>query len=291
MKTSINNFINTLKQMENHLYSIGRYEREISLFGLRSIARMSNFKDLIDCLDRFHIELDECLEIIRIVDRPRFDAIRQLLKETKLEGVISQFAVRLRLAFSKEPPDSSRLIRDLTYMLARLVTIRKSNFLFPDSELSFPEILASVNRIKNSFSTFAKIHNRIGFSDDEIFKPSNIKIDFVAIQIDTAISSLEDMPELKTSESQKIIEYLQEAKEELTVETPSWKKIVGALVIAATLIGGIAAASDAYENINKAITHVLGTAVELNEKSKNPLTLPKSEKEHGNGSGEKIVEV
>jgi hypothetical protein len=53
----------------------------------------------------------------------------------------------------------------------------------------------------------------------------------------------------------------------LNSQRPSWSKIVGALIIASTILGGastitggLADAPDAFQNVNKAIEYILGLA-------------------------------
>jgi hypothetical protein len=59
-----------------------------------------------------------------------------------------------------------------------------------------------------------------------------------------------------------LLETLDNTKVELAKINPSWKKIVGALVIVATLLGGLADTPQAYENVSKAIQYILGASVE-----------------------------
>lgn len=50
---------------------------------------------------------------------------------------------------------------------------------------------------------------------------------------------------------------MESAKEELTKPDPSWKIIIGALVVVAALTSGVADASQAFENVNSAINYIL----------------------------------
>lgn len=67
---------------------------------------------------------------------------------------------------------------------------------------------------------------------------------------------------LAADDKKQLLEYLEHTKLELAETNPSWKKIVGALVIVAALLSGLADAPQAYENVSKAIQHILGTSVE-----------------------------
>ena len=98
-------------------------------------------------------------------------------------------------------------------------------------------------------------------SDDEIFKPSNVDIDRVLDYIDQALSYIKkEMP--NHDYTVHITLYLESTKRELIDERPSWKNVVGTLVIVATILGGVAAAPEAYRNVKAALDHILGTSVE-----------------------------
>jgi hypothetical protein len=49
---------------------------------------------------------------------------------------------------------------------------------------------------------------------------------------------------------------------ELAADKPGWRKVVGALVIVSTILGGLAVAPQAIENVQKAITEILGTSID-----------------------------
>ena len=93
-------------------------------------------------------------------------------------------------------------------------------------------------------------------------KQSNLDCQKISIEIDTAITVLKSEQGLRPQEREKLIEYLREAKDELSKNDVSWRKVIGALVIASTLLGGIAIAPQAAENIGNAINYILGTSLE-----------------------------
>ncbi|MGL5004135.1 MAG: hypothetical protein ACRDAM_14445, partial [Casimicrobium sp.] len=99
-------------------------------------------------------------------------------------------------------------------------------------------------------------------SDDEIFKPSNLKADSVLDLIDHAIAEIQSATSISPTERKRIEGYLHEAKKQASSTSPSWPKIVGALVIVAAVTSGIADAPNATKNIKEAIEYILGTSVE-----------------------------
>ena len=67
---------------------------------------------------------------------------------------------------------------------------------------------------------------------------------------------------IRKKEKQKLIIYIKETRTEVIKESTIWKSAIGALVITAAIISGIADAYGAYKNINKAITHIMGSSIQ-----------------------------
>ena len=80
--------------------------------------------------------------------------------------------------------------------------------------------------------------------------------------IEAAIEDISKSAQLPPEQKKELIEYLSAAKREFASDRISWNKIIGAFVIAATVISGIADTPQAAENINAAIKYILGTSVE-----------------------------
>ena len=89
-------------------------------------------------------------------------------------------------------------------------------------------------------------------------------VNLIAEQVEKAIEIIESSPDIAEPEKERLIVYLSEVKSELAEKTPAWKKVVGALIICATLLSGAAAAPMAIDNLNSAIKHILGTSIEKN---------------------------
>jgi len=55
---------------------------------------------------------------------------------------------------------------------------------------------------------------------------------------------------------------LQESKDEISADQPSWSKIVGALVVVAAITSGLADAPAAARTVKEVIEYILGSSVE-----------------------------
>lgn len=256
-------FCDDLEKLETLLYEIASREDEIEVFGLSIVLKKIGIDKVRSVFDDFSSNVDKCVRMAPLIDRSISERLNALLNETGIEDLISQLYVRLKIAEGKHP---RLLVRDFPRLVSyinRLLKIRSAS-LFPDKTVQLEGVLASLARLRTLAKSLVAEHFRRTAGDDEIFTPSNININFVVIQIDTAIEKLTSSSDIGPSEKERLIKYLVEAKAELAEDSPAWKKVIGALIISATLLSGIAAAPQAIENLNTAIVHILGTSVEKN---------------------------
>lgn len=278
MSKELEKFHNTLEHIEKAFYLVAANDNELKVYGLRRLRKWFDFNDLLPLLDSFSVQLSVCQRIIEIVDKKNHEKLVDLLKETNLEDLITRFSVKLRIA----DKENSRVDPTLLWSALGVVFKRKiTNDLFANNDISIEGLLSAIARIKSLLLIVSDEIKHKHETDDEIFKPSNININNVTIEIDAAITCVQESSGLSLEQQEKLIDYLTEAKVELSKKEPSWRKVIGALVISATLLGGlggIAAAPQAAENIDKAINYILGTSI-LN-KSESKFELPMIESEH-----------
>lgn len=98
--------------------------------------------------------------------------------------------------------------------------------------------------------------------DEDFFKPSNVDIECVNELIESALEFLQSDTFTPKPVKKEISEALGSARLELTQKIPNWRKIIGALVIASTILSGVASAPEALEVIQNAIKEILGTSIE-----------------------------
>lgn len=255
---------NTLNEIESAFYMVAAHDYELQSYGLEELARGLDLSKLLPSLENFPIQLSGCLKIIEVFDRNKYEQLNILLAETKLEDLITRFFVKLRIAQNARPRITPIAILNRTFSLLVKKTKITSD-LFASENMSMEGALSAITRIKASLAVINKELNDRLDNDDEIFKPSNLDVLRITKEIDSAIHSVLESSQLSKTEQSKLIEYLEEAKSELTKKSPSWRKVIGALVITSALLGGIAVLPQAAGNIDKAISYILGTAVPINK--------------------------
>lgn len=255
----VSNFDDDLENLEALLFEIAAHDDELKSFGLRYVLRNSYLKQYQLAFDEFSTKLAACVRVAPFIDRSISERLNSLLEETNIEGLVTQLSVRLKIAERQRP---RKIVPVISYIYRRLSFKKESTSLFSDKTIPLEGVLASISRLKTLVKLLQTEYYRKTGNDDEIFKPSNININYVMIQIDAAIESLNVNTEIGDTEKDRLIAYLDEAKAELTEESPAWKKVVGALIICATLLSGVAVAPQAIDNLNEAIKHILGTSIE-----------------------------
>ncbi|MES9987911.1 MAG: hypothetical protein ABW077_08345 [Candidatus Thiodiazotropha endolucinida] len=263
----------TLSEIEKAFYLVAAHDSELQAFGLRRISKWFDLGELLPLFDAFPIELASCKRIIEIVDHQKYVQLTGLLHETKLEELITRFTVKLKIAERERP-----IVSPIALLLSSFRVIFRRRFtsdLFSNDGISMEGVLSAITRIKSLLTLISQDIKERRQSDNEIFKPSNINITQVTIEIDSAMTNINEAIGFSNEERAKLIDYLEEAKAELARKDPAWRKVIGALVICATLLGGAAVAPQAAENVNKAITYILGTSIPHTQKGK--LTLPRKQ--------------
>ena len=269
-------FHTTLEEIEHGFFQVAARSSELEAYGLRRVSKWLDLSSLLPALDRFPIELSTAQRITNIVDKASFVALSKLLDETQLEDLIARFSVKLRISEQERPMINPIYAFISTFKVAFLR--RESSDLFANNDVSLEAVLSAISRIKSLIKIVGSDMETRFNNDDEIFKPSNISSTKISVEIDAAISILQSDSSLGMQERDRLIDYLQEAKGELSKKEPSWRKVVGALVIASTLLGGAAVAPQAAENINTAINYILGTSIVSNESEQ--LKLPEYKEGH-----------
>ena len=233
-------------------------ESELAIAGLASVRYWQSYRDCAALMRNFDANMHKVFSHARTFDREIFESIRNVMEQNGLSEAISIVNTRIEFAASEAQ-------RTLVSIPGNTIALIKSKIrkkrLFVDEGISLTRIVASITRLCSLLALLRDREMERYRSDDQIFKPSNVDIDRVLNYIDQALfhvnSELRNHPQIVD-----IIVYLELTKRELADARPSWKNIVGALVIVATILSGVAAAPEAYQNVKAALDHILGTSVE-----------------------------
>lgn len=249
-----------IETIEALLYELAALNNELRYLGLKSTLRKLNFIQSKPAFDGFSEKLAVCTRISPLISKELSTQLTALLAETKIENSITQFAVRIRLSEIEKP--LSQNIFTFFSVFSKAFFRPEPKQLFSDNTIPLENVLASLSRLKTIVKLLSEEYRRRKSNDDEIFKPSNVDINIVITQINLAIENLETVTNLTKPEKERLTIYLKEVMAELASDTPAWKKVIGALIVCATLLSGLADAPQAIQNLNTAIKHILGSSVE-----------------------------
>lgn len=276
-------FVKQLEVIESSLYLLGAHDDELRMLGLGHVLRRIDSKELVGALDSFSENLETCIKVAPHIDKSIAERLTTLLADSKIEDLMAQLAVRVKLAELEVKKPVAQSIKSFAYMFFHVLytSVGKSFPFFIDKSVSLENVISAVTRLKVLVKILSDEQLRRTSNDDEIFKPSNVDITIILTCIDQAIYHLDASQAIRPDEKERLTKYLQEINAELAKDAPAWKKIVGALIICATLLSGLADAPQALKNINNAIQHILGTSVQKSLPSLLPPENPPSIKEDG----------
>ena len=226
-----------LVEVEMFVRELAAREDEIATSGFfKRIPRWPSYEKAEATLRDFDNFLADILEFVRATDKATWEAVKSVIESAKLGENLS----RIYVLFKSErrlPPVRQALVTVLK-VLSASVSLGPKKHVFADSELPIQEILVALHRLISLVRRTHSLYLERGRVDDEIFKPSNIDRALVISYIEAAIVNIQGAP-LAADEKAKLLEYLEHTKVELVDKDASWKKIVGALVIVATLLNRI----------------------------------------------------
>jgi len=259
----IHKFKDRLASIEQYFVEIAANEQQILTFGFGLAVDFPTAAKAFEALKTFDEDFTTLKRYILRMDRAIGQELESLDSNGKLVEQVSLIALRLRMAEARRPISSSlATINQIFSVLPYLSRLVKRKGLFGEEPVSLHKTIINLGKLRgltNFCSDYLSSQENL---DDEVFKPSNVKPDRVLDLIDSASAEIEKLTSISPAERTRIQGYLQEAKREVLSSSPSWSKIVGALVIVAAITSGIADAPNAAKNIKDAIEYILGTSVE-----------------------------
>lgn len=259
----IYSFKDRLSNIEEFFVEIAANEEQLLTFGFRRALEFATAEKAFEALKTFDEDFASLKRYMHKMDRTLGQELAQLDANGKLIEQVSLIALRLRMSEIRKPMSGTiAAINQVFLYLPYLSRFVKSKGLFGEEPVSLQKTIINLRRLKGLANICYELMSSMDNSDDEVFKPSNIRPDRVIDLIDAAISEIENISSISPTERARIEGYLHDAKKEALGTNPSWSKIVGALVIVAAVTSGIADAPNAAKNIKDAIEYILGTSVE-----------------------------
>lgn len=196
------------------------------------------------------------------LDRAGQEEMKSFLEKSDLSRKLSLIATKMRICIAKHdhvghPP----LIMQAFRAAFGLKRVR----VFQDQGLNFEEVISDINLLRGKVTVLKEEISRKQWSDQEDFKPSNINNEKFIELIDQAIETINNSPGIPERLRKQLVNTLEEAKVEVHSRFPSWKKIVGTLVIVSAMVSGLADADAAASNLKKAFDYVVGHSVVVDQ--------------------------
>lgn len=261
---SLHKLVKDLTAVRAFLFEIARKQEYCELAGLGEVNKIDGCNQAIGALKT----LETQLSILERSSRFTAPELHEKIKSITNESPIASRAAEISLAI--EISESRRLRRGLVSWFESIagglngaIGLKPyKNVFSSDGEIPLKKMLVDLDRLlplaKAVESTAWKREQAV----TETFKPAGIDPEKVLFHIEQAIRSISEEARLGNDEREKLEEYLLEAQSELAKSDPAWRKIVGALVIVSTILGGLAVAPEALNNVNYAVKYLLGTTFE-----------------------------
>lgn len=258
----LDSFQKEISLVETFFTELAAREDEVLTFGIRKATQWESFEAIQEILPEFEARVLEFLAFVRPVDKKLHDSVQVLVQQSQLPESVASVQVSLRIASERKSLGmKGELINTFLFHLPYFSNLVRKRRIFSEEVVSIQKILVALGRLRNLVKTAGETYIRRWSRDNDVFRPSNLDDEKIIQHIEIAITEIEQNSALPEDEKKQLIEYLYRAKSELAEDRPSWNKIIGALVIVATITGGIATAPQAYENIDAVIKYILGTSV------------------------------
>lgn len=264
-------FVDELKKSKDLLLEMEINRDRLAVVGMKQIGKWEGFEEAAASLTNLEKGLSQAIRISRFIDPELHDRLENVYQNSPLVSRAAEIGVAVQIAETRANIRNTSYIGtglfgladEIVQSFSRILGVKVFKSYFSDEgEIPVRRMLVDVERLIPLTEELSRLAWRASFSDDETFKPSNISIEEVNIFVNQAMVAIDASTHINSGTKEKLEEYLSAVKAELVNDTPAWKNIVGALVIVSAILGGIAVAPVAYQNINDAIQHILGTSID-----------------------------
>jgi len=243
---SLRNFFMNLAAKESRIYRLGYH----------TVAGWDEYKEIQEI--KFETKMHAFVDTLEHVDARLCEQNKVVIDQGyKALEIFSRIKVNVDIAGKKSHPMDAIL----PFAIYRNRKIAKSTL---KEFASIQDIVVVLDKLRELIRFSSDVSARHFNGDNEIFKPSNVDGQKVIQHIDQAIGLIEQSLPLTNEKKEALLDYLFEVKKEMAKSMPSWRKVVGALVIAATITSGMSDVSQAYGNIKSALDHIMGFSVVRN---------------------------
>lgn len=250
-------------EIEQFFVEMAANEEQLLTYGMKRALSFPTSGPALSALQTFNEDFTSLRRSIFRMDKALATELDSLDTDGKLVEQVALISLRLRMAEVRKPMSTGiAAFNQVLLYLPYLSRLAQSKGLFGDAPVSLQRTIINLERLRGIVGIFYEYMSNAELSDDEVFKPSNVRPDKVVDLIDAALHQIESSTTLSSKELERIRGYLQEAKREVASASPSWSKIIGALVVVAAVTSGIADAPNAAKTVRDAIEYILGTSIQ-----------------------------
>lgn len=253
--------INLLREL---FFDLAAIEGQNSKLLLSKYIRQLRLQEIEPLLADFNSEIYKVQLFSRYVHKPLYDKLTECLSNSNISDAISEITITIGIAKRRTWFDS--------------ICRRKSEpALFGEKELSIRSVINTLTELKSLMLSMRE-HIKCDYEAsivDEYCNTDNIDKETVLSFIDAAIDDIQDVDDISNLVKIYLIDHLAVAKGLLGKQSTAWRKVVGTLVIAATLINEVANIPKAEQDVQNAIRCIIEPSVKQNAgSSRRPIPLP-----------------
>jgi len=253
----LRDFIAGLEIVRRFLGRLMQGRVHVQFFGLDRVAigwiRKEDRELLQRTLDNFQLSIVASTKLARSVDADLLEGIQRVLDQSRLEDTLAKLALFLSWAEHTEPPSLRKRVAFALYRRELLPFPRESHL--SGDVLSPEKTYFPLERLITILKKLENIWEERRNAEESTFPGGTVNITVVLELLDRAVDQVRSAPineQLKRQLAYHVVEVAQELKK----SRPSWAKIIGGLVIASTLIGGVANAPQAANNLRVAASYL-----------------------------------
>lgn len=268
-------FGDKVEAIEQYFVFLAANEGDIRVYGWRTALQAPGADEALKALASFGEDFATFKQDAARLGKAFTRELDRVDAEGKFAEQVALVSLRLRMAQAR-----TRERVSLAAALVRALNISSSaKSLFDESQVSLHAAIINLEKVRALCRRASSLLRAKEESDDEVFKPSNVRSDRVVELIDAALTQIQESTSLAPEETERLEAYLSEARSEALSDTPSWSKVVGALVIVAAVTSGLADAPGAAKTVRDAIEYILGTSVQKSLQKYLPAPSEKSDAE------------
>jgi hypothetical protein len=257
----LSQFDDRLEAVEAFLIDLIANEGRLQELGYRGATNFQSSEKGLEALNFFNEDFIEFKAYTAKVDESANTEVDVLDYEGKLIEQLSNITLKLRVSLARGPVKKT----GLSFFLGRLFGEVDDGDIGQKNPMSLRDTYISIRRLRAVVRNFIKTCDALEFSENPAFNSSNISVDEVVVLLDEAIDQVSQIKHLSSEVKDNIEKFLKEAKLEIALKRPSWQKILGALVIASAVIGGVADSDKAASNIKNIIQIIISSSVGVSQ--------------------------